>query len=239
MKRTAFLALAAMIGLLIAAPAHAVPLPPGSTGLPDTQTLVNPLTVAGNSILADTGPIVASNTLNGVTLSVTYEAWVVKVGTGDLAATNSGAQVAGNLDFVYQFTVNPSSNTFVNETAHVSFAGTGVGVDYFVQSAGQINPLDADRSSTLADNGATINFHFPGTVPPGSMSTLNIVETTATNFQAGNYTLQDGVNLTVSAFGVGPLTTTAVPEPSTMVVAGLGILGFVGYGLRRRKAVGA
>jgi hypothetical protein len=29
--------------------------------------------------------------------------------------------------------------------------------------------------------------------------------------------------------------TLAIPEPSTMVVAGLGALGFIGYGLRRRR----
>jgi hypothetical protein len=32
---------------------------------------------------------------------------------------------------------------------------------------------------------------------------------------------------------------SAVPEPSTMALAGLGALGFIGYGLRRRKASGA
>ncbi len=29
------------------------------------------------------------------------------------------------------------------------------------------------------------------------------------------------------------------PEPSTMAIAGLGALGMIGYGLRRRKALGA
>jgi len=32
---------------------------------------------------------------------------------------------------------------------------------------------------------------------------------------------------------------TSVPEPSTMAIAGLGALGLIGYGLRRRKALGA
>ena len=30
-----------------------------------------------------------------------------------------------------------------------------------------------------------------------------------------------------------------VPEPSTLAIAGLGALGLIGYGLRRRKAAGA
>jgi len=37
----------------------------------------------------------------------------------------------------------------------------------------------------------------------------------------------------------GDLITTPVPEPSTMAIAGLGALGMIGYGLRRRKALGA
>jgi len=32
---------------------------------------------------------------------------------------------------------------------------------------------------------------------------------------------------------------TSVPEPSTLAIAGLGALGMIGYGLRRRKALGA
>jgi len=239
MKRTAFLALAAMIGLLIAAPAHAVVLPPGSNDVPLTTTAINPLTAAGNTILANTGLQTATNTLNGVTLTVNYQAWVVSVAAANVANTSGGMQVAGNLDFVYQVMVTSTSNTFVNETSHVGFAGTGVGVDTFAQNGTQIAPTNADRSSTATDNGATINFQWNATtVTAGNQSTLNIIETTASAFQAGNYTMEDGVNLTVSAFGVSPLVA-ASPEPSTMVLAGLGALGFFGYALRRRKALGA
>jgi hypothetical protein len=55
----------------------------------------------------------------------------------------------------------------------------------------------------------------------------------------------------VGGSGTGPGATTSltdltqrfsqsvVPEPSTLALAGLGALGFIGYGLRRRKASGA
>jgi len=36
-------------------------------------------------------------------------------------------------------------------------------------------------------------------------------------------------------YGAGP-PPPAVPEPSTLAIAGLGALGFVGYGIRRRRA---
>jgi len=48
-------------------------------------------------------------------------------------------------------------------------------------------------------------------------------------------TAGDSANINVN----GSTTVTAVPEPSTMAIAGLGALGMIGYGLRRRKAMGA
>jgi len=50
-------------------------------------------------------------------------------------------------------------------------------------------------------------------------------------FQLNN--LNDQVNYSSGT------TLASVPEPSTMAIAGLGALGLIGYGLRRRKALGA
>ncbi len=48
-----------------------------------------------------------------------------------------------------------------------------------------------------------------------------------------------GVNYTAFS-GVTPQTPQGItPEPSTFAIAGLGALGMIGYGLRRRKALGA
>jgi hypothetical protein len=55
--------------------------------------------------------------------------------------------------------------------------------------------------------------------------------TTSTKLTVANVT-----GLLVS-FGTGPdklLDAPAAPEPSSMAIAGLGALGFIGYGLRRR-----
>jgi hypothetical protein len=42
-----------------------------------------------------------------------------------------------------------------------------------------------------------------------------------------------------ATFAVPPSPLVITPEPSTVVIAGLGALGMIGYGLRRRKALGA
>jgi len=58
------------------------------------------------------------------------------------------------------------------------------------------------------------------------------------------YSITEQLKLTLGANG-GELnfssntTLSSVPEPSTMAIAGLGALGMIGYGLRRRKALGA
>jgi len=76
----------------------------------------------------------------------------------------------------------------------------------------------------------------PGSgTPPAVVSASN----------SGTYSLSQTVTLsgavsTASSFNFGGTSSvTAVPEPSSMAIAGLGALGMIGYGLRRRKALGA
>jgi len=47
-----------------------------------------------------------------------------------------------------------------------------------------------------------------------------------------------GAQFTSTGLGSGDAITSPVPEPSSLAIAGLGALGLIGYGLRRRKAMG-
>jgi hypothetical protein len=237
MRRTAFTTLAALIGLvIIASPAHATPLPPGTSVVPDV--VANPLTTAGNTILASIINSTATSTApNGVTMSITYSAWVVRVGAGG-APISTGTQSAGQLDFVYQVTNNSSSTippgTIIASTSRSDFSNVGVGASYFL-SDGQIAPVSANRSAPV---GSVIQYVFPAAgIQPGQTSPLDVIQTNAVNFTTGSYTMQDGVTITVAAFQPAPVA--GVPEPSSMVLVALGATGMVGYGLRRRKALTA
>jgi len=61
----------------------------------------------------------------------------------------------------------------------------------------------------------------------------------------GTYTLSQCITVSgvtsIGGFNVTGASTVqaVVPEPSTMALSGLGALGLIGYGLRRRKAAGA
>lgn len=99
-----------------------------------------------------------------------------------------------------------------------------------------------DTFTVTHDDGAELNVAGLGTIisspNPTSATTGSY---TATGVTAGLYsfTLAYGeVNglPAVLNFSVNGSTVTGVPEPSTMMIAGLGAIGFIGYGVRRRKA---
>ncbi|HKM56048.1 MAG TPA: PEP-CTERM sorting domain-containing protein [Isosphaeraceae bacterium] len=66
-------------------------------------------------------------------------------------------------------------------------------------------------------------------------SYFSLTQALAITLGAGNQ-----ANLTIiTNLNPGEGTQAIVPEPSTLAIAGLGALGMMGYGLRRRKAQGA
>jgi hypothetical protein len=104
----------------------------------------------------------------------------------------------------------------------------------------------------------------PGTLPPTGFTigtpspTVTITSTGGTTgslsanaaptlvTRSGMFALANVTTVTLSgssstvALGMnGATTVTGVPEPSSMALAGLGALGLMGYGLRRRQAQGA
>jgi hypothetical protein len=200
----------ALLGALaLATQARATVIAPGTSVVPDAQS--NPLTDPTATIVAT-----ASGTFNASNLDFgTYKEYVVK-------------ESSGTLDFVYQFTNDPNSGTALERASMYHFTGFSANVG-FVAGSGDVPPVTADRTS----GGTVIGFNFPASngVPTGKSSDLLIIRTNATSFDnTGTFTFQDGAATTVPGFA-----PAAVPEPSALVLTGLGGLVLAGYTRRSRR----
>jgi len=212
MRRTAFSAIAVAIGLYTAVPAHATVLTPGS-GL-QASSIVS--VSAGSTLLASETES-GTDTSTGLTVSVLQQVWK--------------DSVTGGLDFVY-VVKNTGTQDFIDTVTAGNFKALGAGpINVGANGAGNVPVLVSWSSDSSA-----VKWFFSNTtdndITPGQSSQTLVIMTKATSFTTGTFTVQDT--------GVVPLVCYQPgPEPSTTVLAGLGALGLIGYGLRRRKAKSA
>jgi len=126
----------------------------------------------------------------------------------------------------------PGTNGFAT-----SQGNSGLNADYksIVQALGgslssgpsySASNIDGTHNGTLSPTtieGVTVANYNAGLTYSGGVTLLLINSQTSTSSQ----------NLVI--FNGSVVTTSVVPEPSTMAIAGLGALGMIGYGWKRRK----
>jgi hypothetical protein len=221
MHRNVIFGVAALIWLCASAPTSAAPLTVGqtaTTGLTETlgagSTLLATQTVTG-SATSSSGILIVS-----VTESVYFDG--VSKGLDFLYKVSNTSPVVGG-DIIEDVTAS-SFAVLSATTIHVGGSGSGTAPDEVHWSS----------------NGSVVQWSFvtSGPIDPGGASQTLIIKTSAPNYIPGSFSVQDGG--TVNLGGYQPtLQGTAVPEPSSLAIAGIGMLGMIGYGLRRRKALGA
>jgi len=148
-------------------------------------------------------------------------------GTLDLTATSMVAAVPAfgvQGGFSGTLTIADGSHTIT-----VTFSGYQLNVgsgSATLQTAlsGSTTSISANFGNNSFSQPETLSLSLTGLAPnaPGAGS-----------FGFANFTGNDSGNTSAS------LTIASVPEPSSLAIAGIGALGLIGYGLRRRKALGA
>lgn len=155
---------------------------------------------------------------------------------GSTSASGQFADVDGSGNVTYVAQDNTSNNTFNGLTTPTRWIsnGTLTGTNLALDALGNGQP-SAMIAPTISNGGQYVNANngvqqFNSYVVGSATFTLNLTGITA----------DTTVSNVVFSFGTKPSNVdgvlSVVPEPSTMLVATFGAIGFVGYGLRRRKA---
>jgi len=138
------------------------------------------------------------------------------------------------LTFTYQLQNAVASPGEIDRVTVSSFAGFLTDADY-VLGTGVLAPTYIDRSAPPA--GDTVGFQFsnfplgPGTLQPGQTSDLLVVYTNSQQVQLTLANVIDNNVTRIASFA--PITV--IPEPSTLILAGLAAIGLVGFARRRRS----
>jgi hypothetical protein len=236
MRRTAFLAIVAIVGLIAAtaAPEAKAALTglavTGANNAPGTQdpnyTLVS--APAGSPLSAlEVAP--ANNAAGWVPTPNNGALWISPVANPAPSDLPTGLQSNGTYipyDYRLTFTNTGATATFSFTVTTAADDDTQINLNGVTEKAA--NPGHQFEYGTLTTT------TFTASVPAGTNTFDFLVFNTGNPPNNGPTDGPTGLLVTALA-----ATAVAVPEPSTMAIAGLGAIGFIGYGLRRRKAKGA
>jgi hypothetical protein len=154
--------------------------------------------------------------------SITTPTFHASYATAVYSDTNN-VYCAGCLDFLYVFTNNGPDVIERATMANFDSFLTNVGYNAAVGTA---TPTSVTRNSF-----GDLAFNFSG-VASGQESNFLIIETNATNFTSGVFSLQDGTAGSGSAY-----QPTVTPEPSSLMLMGTGLMSAAGMVIRRRRSI--
>jgi len=224
LRHTTFVAASAAALLLlssVASPVHAETIlqfggsPAAVTATGNGTTGVTTISVVNGAVsISELGGVTGLNISAVLNLSATNTS-VATLNAGDITQHFSG-----------NFSITSGATNYLSGTFGDETFGFNGGTIAFMSASSPPGSIVFTSNYTPA---------FPLTPPSG-------VSFTFTNVNPALGIVGSGSTATIASFGgdtSGNFNASPVPEPSTMAIAGLGALGMIGYGLRRRKALGA
>jgi hypothetical protein len=234
--RHRLLTIVALVGVL--ALGVAVPARAGSLQIA-ASTSANPPAIPGD-VVSTTGSF--SGTIGGFAIS--------------MLATGSNSPGSPTIAELTGTTLSITNNNAATTTLYITLGATGftgpttppsitvhshVGGTVVIPDPANALTYNSYINSDNSQNGTS--GMTPGAQTPGitSGSFSNDKNLTITSL-TGTYSLTERFAITLSAgsqinfSSSTSLVASAIPEPSSLTLAGLGVLGMIGYGLRRRNA---
>jgi hypothetical protein len=179
-------------------------------------------------------PAAGTLTISNVTVTLTA-AGVAAGGIQTLTIDAKGT------DFLFPLGIPLKMDSSESATYTLSTAGDNSHfVSYFDSTNTAAPPFTAGVASPALDivspggNAGSVSSNAPTTLVARTMADYAIANETMISINTAG-----GTTAVVSMNGTTTITSGIVPEPSSMMLAGIGGLGLIGYGLRRRKALGA
>jgi len=175
-------------------------------------------------------------TANGTAVGVGSGFFPANVAGIDLSSITVSSNTAGTVKILVSengLTAPIGTGTIKNSITGSFLFGSGtfslVSYGDNTNSNSSTTPVGtATPAVTTFGGSSSVAFTATGTGSPPAYALYQVLTFT---FAAGGGTASASTDSTTSF--------AAVPEPSSMAIAGLGALGMIGYGLRRRKALGA
>jgi len=232
----AALAILAMLGLATPSASAAVTLSytvdgGASTGLTSGVSKMGSGGVPGGDIsytlTATAGDTAVTSALNTVTIDINNSTTTTETITFVVTGTGytMGGLAAPGFKILAAYSVSGTGGPAVATKDAVTVSSTVAGTS-----------LGSSVGTTTTNPIASIYTFTPAVSPVASItlggSTFTITQTLAITLGA-----HDSSSITLGTLAL-PNPLQAVPEPSGLAIAGLGGLGMIGFGLRRRKAMG-